>query len=57
MLRRLRALQGAAPAAAPALVEPGLYLGDAVCADAHHVLRHLGVTHVVNATQVCAHRG
>jgi hypothetical protein len=59
MLRRLKALQGAAVSRVPSLIEPGLYLGDAVCADAHHVLRHLCVTHLVNATEVrgCAVRG
>lgn len=30
---------------------PGLFVGSAVSADSHHVLRHLGITHIVNSTQ------
>ena len=33
-------------------VAPGLFLGGAVAAGSHHLLAHLGITHVVNATEV-----
>ncbi len=58
MLRRLQVLQEAAAAQKPSLVlapPGGLFLGGAVSADSHHILRHLGVTHIVNATEVRAH--
>jgi hypothetical protein len=29
-----------------------IFLGNAVAADSHHVLRHLGITHILNATEV-----
>lgn len=50
MLARLQVLQTAAAAVAPWKLLPGLFLGSAVVADAHHLLRHLGITHVLNAT-------
>lgn len=37
---------------APLLVCPGVHLGNAVAADSHHLLQHLGVTHVINAAKV-----
>ena len=52
MLRRLRVLQEAAEAVRPCHVWEGLYVGNAVSADSHHLLRHLGITHILNATQV-----
>ncbi|KXZ56110.1 hypothetical protein GPECTOR_2g992 [Gonium pectorale] len=54
MLRRLQVLQEAAAAQKPSCVlQPprGLFVGGAVCADSHHILRHLGITHIVNATE------
>ncbi len=36
---------------APTRVLPRLFLGGAVAADSHHLLQHIGVTHVVNAAQ------
>lgn len=51
MLRRLRVLEEAATAQAPAQVLPGLFVGGAVAADSHALLRHLGITHIVNATR------
>jgi len=55
MLRRLAALQAAATAEAPLAVGmvPRLFFGGAVVADSHHLLVHLGITHIVNATEVC----
>ena len=50
MLQRLRCLQDAAATAAPTQLLPHLYISGAVPASSHHVLRHLGVTHVLNAT-------
>lgn len=52
MLRRLTALAAGALVQAPIRVLPGLFLGNAVAADSHHLLQYLGVTHVVNAAQV-----
>lgn len=52
MLRRLTALAAGAMVQAPTCVLPGLFLGNAVAADSHHLLQYLGVTHVVNAAQV-----
>ena len=36
----------------PIMVLPGVFLGNAVAADSHHLLQYLGVTHVLNAAQV-----
>ena len=55
MLARLRVLQGAATAAAPSRLAPGLFLSGAVEAASLHLLRHLGVTHILNATEVWSH--
>lgn len=33
----------------PIMVLPGVFLGNAVAADSHHLLQYLGVTHVLNA--------
>lgn len=54
MLARLRVLQGAATAAPPARLAPRLFLSGAVEAASHHLLRHLGITHILNATEVRA---
>lgn len=51
MLQRLRVLQVATATARPVCLLPRLYLGDAVAAHSLHVLKHLGVTHIVNATE------
>ncbi|KAI8470555.1 MAG: hypothetical protein J3K34DRAFT_509307 [Monoraphidium minutum] len=51
MLQRLGALAGAATAEAPVQVMPRLFLGGAVAADSHHLLVHMGVTHILNATE------
>lgn len=53
MLKRLKVLQAAAVAQAPVKVTPNLplYLGSASAADAHFVLRYLGITHILNATE------
>ncbi|KAK9806465.1 hypothetical protein WJX73_010630 [Symbiochloris irregularis] len=50
MLQRMRVLQSAAATAAPTQLLPHLYISGAVPAQAHHVLHHLGITHVLNAT-------
>ena len=50
MLQRLRCLQDAAATAAPTQLLPHLYISGAVPAASHHVLRHLGISHVLNAT-------
>lgn len=52
MLARLRVLQGAATAAAPSRLAPALFLSGAVEAASLHLLRHLGITHILNATEV-----
>lgn len=52
MLGCLRVLQGAATAAAPTRLEGRLFLSGAVEAASLHLLRHLGVTHILNATDV-----
>lgn len=52
MLRRLTALAAGAMVQAPICVMPGVFVGNAVAADSHHLLQYLGVTHVVNAAQV-----
>lgn len=57
MLRRLSALAGAASAEAPVEIAPRLFLGGAVAADSHHLLWHMGVSHVLNATEVRLNRG
>ncbi|GIM08174.1 hypothetical protein Vretimale_12277 [Volvox reticuliferus] len=54
MLRRLQVLQEAAGAEKPSEVlstPRALFLGGAVAADSHHILRHLGITHIVNSTE------
>lgn len=50
MLQRMRVLQSAAATAAPSQLLPHLYVSGAVPASAHHVLHHLGITHILNAT-------
>ncbi len=63
MLRRMRVLEEATAALAPVRIldDLPLFLGNAVAADSHHVLRHLGITHILNATEVsvtmCRMRG
>lgn len=44
-------LRTLAPLQAPIKVLPRVFLGNAVAADSHHLLQHLGVTHVLNAAQ------
>ena len=51
MLQRLRCLQDAAATAAPSRLLPHLFISGAVPASSFHVLRHLGITHILNATQ------
>ena len=51
MLQRLRVLQGAAATARPTRLLPRLWVSGAVEAHSLHVLRHLGITHVLNATE------
>ena len=51
MLQRLRVLQDAANTARPTRLLPSLWLSGAVEAHSLHVLRHLGITHVLNATE------
>ena len=51
MLQRLRCLQDAAATAAPSQLLPHLFISGAVPAASYHVLRHLGVSHILNATQ------
>ena len=53
MLQRLRVLQQASLTGAPCRLMPSLYLSGAVEASSLHVLRHLGITHILNATEVC----
>lgn len=52
MLQRLRVLQQATLTGRPCRLMPRLYLSGAVEASSHHLLRHLGITHVLNATEV-----
>lgn len=52
MLQRLRVLQRASSTARPTRLLPRLYLSGAVEANSHHLLRHLGVSHILNATEV-----
>jgi len=51
MLQRLRALQQATATARPTRLLPGLFVSGAVEANSFHTLRHLGITHVLNATE------
>lgn len=51
MLQRLRALQDASATARPTQLLPYLYVSGAVEASSLHVLRHLGITHILNATE------
>lgn len=52
MLQRLRVLQQATLTGRPCRLMPRLYLSGAVEASSHHLLRHLGITHILNATEV-----
>ncbi|DBA96975.1 TPA: hypothetical protein ACH3X1_001299 [Trebouxia sp. C0004] len=51
MLQRLRSLQDAAATSRPTQLLPHLYVSGAVEASSLHVLRHLGITHILNATE------
>ncbi|KAL4432560.1 hypothetical protein ABPG77_000497 [Micractinium sp. CCAP 211/92] len=51
MLQRLRVLQQATLTGRPCRLMPRLYLSGAVEASSHHLLRHLGITHILNATE------
>lgn len=52
MLQRLRVLQQATLTGRPVRLLPRLYLSGAVEASSMYLLRHLGITHVLNATEV-----
>eukprot|EP00775_Hariotina_reticulata_P011736 gene11736-11881_t len=47
MLRRLTALAAGANVQVPLVVLPGLFLGNAVAADSHHLLQHLKELHML----------
>eukprot|EP00887_Chlorella_sp_A99_P007916 scaffold12.g7916.t1 len=51
MLQRLRALQEASVTARPVRLMPRLWISGAVEASSTYLLRHLGITHVLNATE------
>ena len=51
MLQRLRSLQDAAATSRPTQLLAHLYVSGAVEAASLHVLRHLGITHILNATE------
>ncbi|KAK9822629.1 hypothetical protein WJX81_000355 [Elliptochloris bilobata] len=51
MLQRLRALQDAAATARPTQLLPHLWVAGAVEANSLHLLRQLGITHLLNATE------
>lgn len=51
MLQRLRSLQDAAATSRPTRLLDHLYVSGAVEAASLHVLRHLGITHILNATE------
>lgn len=51
MLQRLRSLQDAAATSRPTQLLPHLYVSGAVEAASLHILRHLGITHILNATE------
>ena len=51
MLQRLRVLQDAAATARPTQLLPYLFVSGAVEASSLHVLRHLRITHLLNATE------
>lgn len=51
MLQRLRMLQDAAATGRPSRLLGHLWVSGAVPAHSLHLLRHLGITHVLNATQ------
>ena len=52
MLQRLRVLQQATLTGRPTRLLPRLFLSGAVEASSLHLLRHLSITHVLNATEV-----
>jgi len=52
MLQRLRVLQQATLTGRPSRLMPRLYLSGAVEASSLHLLRHMGITHILNATEV-----
>ena len=56
MLQRLRVLQDGAATGRPVALGRGLWLSGAVEATSLHLLRHLGVTHILNATEVRLHQ-
>jgi hypothetical protein len=51
MLQRLRVLQAATATSRPVPLLPKLFLGDAVAANSLHMLKLLGISHVLNATE------
>jgi hypothetical protein len=52
MLQRLRVLQQASLTGRPVRLMPRLFLSGAVEASSLHLLKHLGITHILNATEV-----
>lgn len=52
MLQRLRVLQQASLTGRPCCLMPRLYLSGAVEASSLHLLKHMGISHVLNATEV-----
>lgn len=51
MLQRLRALQDASLTGRPTQLLPHLYVSGAVEANSLHILRHLGISRILNATE------
>ncbi|KAI3425893.1 hypothetical protein D9Q98_007866 [Chlorella vulgaris] len=51
MLQRLRVLQQASLTGRPCCLMPRLYLSGAVEASSLHLLKHMGISHVLNATE------
>ena len=51
MLQRLRALQDASLTGRPIQLLPHLYVSGAVEANSLHILRHLGISRILNATE------
>lgn len=52
VLRRLRTLEESAHTAPPMKIFDYLYLGNAVTSQSCYTLKHLGITHIINATTV-----
>lgn len=52
VLRRLRFLQDSHATEPPSQVLDYLYVGNALSSQGIHLLRHIGITHIINATKV-----